>query len=272
MSELILKSTSSGINGWSTLSEYLDCGARAEAARKAKLIGPSEYMPFPEVDGDPVNTTVGSIYGELCQRWLRGDPVRPATQLFWQAGDEVLDLQKSHPATVALSWVLYEKYTQKYDAKHWGEIVGCEVPITIPGSLFGLEFDLTGNVDLLVRNERGLGVVDLKTEGRNDKNLYMKFSLRAQKWIYALGVELSTDFGKPNFCAIDLCIKNKEPKFDKFYYDAMTDRRFAWLRAEIEYVKAQMANPVPRPNIAFCHKYNRPCEFFVDQGCSLVSL
>jgi hypothetical protein len=190
--------------------------------------------------------------------------------LFWQAGDEVQDLQKTHPLTVALSWVLYEAYTKKYDNKHWGEIVGCEVPVTIPGSLFGLDFDLTGNVDLLVRNERGLGIVDVKTEGRNDKNLKMKFSLRAQKWIYALGVELSTPYGKPDFCAIDICIKNKPPVFDKFYYEAMTDSRFKWLSGEMEYVKKQMANPKPRPHIAFCHAYNRPCEFYLDNGCSLI--
>jgi hypothetical protein len=228
-------------------------------------------MPFPEVDGDPVNTTVGSIYGELCQRWLRGDPVSPSTQLFWQAGDEVANLQQTHPATVALSWRLYEKYTAKYAADHWGEIVGCEVPIVVPGSLFGLDFDLTGNVDLLVKNERGLGVVDLKTEGRNGKELKMKFGLRAQKWIYALGVELSTSFGKPDFCAVDICIKNKEPVFDKFEYEAMTEKRFKWLSGEIDYVKQQMANPKPRPHIAFCHAYGRPCEHYVDgSGCGLL--
>jgi hypothetical protein len=256
-----LASTSSGVKGWSSLSQFLDCPAKAAANIAAALDrGDAPYDLYPE-DGKPVATVVGSIYGSLVEAWLMGKPVAPSAKLVWN-GVPLLD---THPLTVDEAWRLADARMSKgFD---FGNTVATQVDIVIPESVFGLE--ITGNLDLVVESNGNIWIGDLKTEGRADANLFEKFSLRQQLWIYCLGYEIKTGV-KPIGCFIDLIIKNKEPKIDLFVYEGLTDQRFAWLKDSVARVKSAMADPRPLPSLNSCIAYNRKCQFLIDGMCSKI--
>lgn len=267
-------STSSGPDGWSALSGYLECPARADAARRNTMArGEAPFALDPEtkevkgkVVRKPINTTVGTIYGELMQRWMRGTPASPSARFSWNGEN----IEESHPETCAEARRLVDKATAHYGSLEQmgiGELVATEMPIEIPESLFGLR--VTGNIDLVLRTPEGIWIRDLKTEGREEENLKDKFGLRQQLWIYALGYELVTG-EKPLGVGIECCIKTAEPKFRRFDYEGITPRRFEWLKQSIERVKVAMEDPKPNPNISFCWAYYKPCRFLVESQCSLL--
>lgn len=267
---IVFSSTSSGPNGWSSLSKFLGCPARAHVDRNRAIErGSLPYDLFAEEPGKPVATTVGSLYGELTQRYLRGAPASPRGEFFWRGPDGAKSMEKSHPETCKQARLCYEDYTKKYSGgppKHLGRIVTTEMQIVIPESVFGLE--ITGAIDLVVENDKGLGIWDLKTEGRNDVELKLKFGLRGQKWIYALGYELATG-QKPTHCGIDICIKNKEPKYDYFEYEGLTDKRFEWLQGLVNQVKDGMKTGEKRPCMENCRRFSRTCEHLYEGLCVL---
>jgi len=256
-----LASTSSGVRGWSSLSGFLECPAKAAANLAAALErGDAPYDIFPE-EGKPVATLTGSIYGSLVEAWLTGHPVAPSAKLVWNGAS----LHDSHPLTVAEAWRLADARTAKgFD---FGQVVAAQVDVVIPESLFGLE--VTGNLDLVVERNGEIWIGDLKTEGRAESTLFEKFSLRQQLWWYCLGYEIKTGV-KPAGCFIDIIIKNKEPKIDLFVYEGLTDQRFAWLKDSAQRVKSAMADPRPLPSLNSCVSYNRKCAMLENGMCSLI--
>ncbi len=261
MTTVELASTSSGINGWSSLSAFLDCPAKAAAARAAAIErGNVPYDLFPE-EGKPVATLVGSIYGALTEAWLMKQPIAPSARLNWNGSS----LHETHPLSLAEAQRLFDARAAK--GFTFGNVVATQVDIAIPEAVFGLE--VTGNLDLVVEQESGIWIGDLKTEGRAESTLFEKFSLRQQLWIYCLGYEIKTGV-KPAGCFIDIIIKNKEPKVDLFVYEGLTDARFAWLRDSIERVKAAMADPKPTPSLNSCVAYGRKCSMLEAGMCSLI--
>lgn len=260
-------STSSGPDGWSTLSGYLECPARADIKRREQLARGGKPWPlFEETKGKPVNVTVGSLYGELVQRWLAGNPVAPSAKFTWDGED----METTHPATCAEARRLVDAATKHYGSLERmgiGELVATEMPIEIPESVFGLR--ITGNIDLVLRDARGIWIRDLKTEGKEEQSLKDKFGLRQQLWIYALGYELATG-EKPVGVGIECCIKTQDPKFRRYDYEAVTDQRFKWLAESVARVKAAMAEPRPNPHISNCWAYYKPCSFLIDSRCSLI--
>lgn len=200
------------------------------------------------------------------QRWLGGNPAAPSAQFAWEG----VNIEKTHPETCREVRHLVDKATAHYGSLEQmgiGELVATEVPIEIPESLFGLR--ITGAIDLVLRTPAGIVIRDLKTESKEDANLKDKFSLRQQLWIYALGYELATG-EKPIGVGIECCIKTKDPKFRRFDYEGVTERRFSWLRQSVERVKSAMADPKPNPNVSFCWAYYRACPFLVDGLCSHI--
>jgi len=261
LNTLELASTSSGINGWSSLSGYLDCASKADLARKAAIErGNVPWDLFPE-EGKPVATLVGSIYGALVESWLCGNPPSPRVSLLWNGAE----LAPSHPLSVAEAWRLFDARTKHgFDR---GQVVATQVDILIPEQVFGLE--ISGNMDIVVESADGVWIGDIKTEGRTDANLFEKFALRQQLWIYCLGYELKTGV-KPVGCFIDLCIKNKEPKFETYVYEGLSDARFAWLKESVSRVKSAMADPRPTMGVNSCISYNKKCAMLSDGMCSLI--
>lgn len=259
------ESTSSGSAGWSSLSKFLDCPKRAAIRYAASLArGGVPYDIYSEDEAKPVATAVGSIFGDLVEKWLAGERVDHKEEFFWNK----VSIENSHKLTVAEARRLFEAYTKHYRPDHLGKVIATQVNIRIPESLLGLE--VSGNLDLVVEDEKGrLGIVDIKTDGRNDKFLRMKYGVRAQKWWYALGYELLTG-RKPDFVMIDLTIKNANPAFNKFEYEAMTEQRFRWLQDLAKQVKTAMANPMPVPNLGNCWEYSRPCQFHSNDLCEFI--
>lgn len=264
MSETInFSSTSSGPNGWSRRSNYLGCAALALFKEKQDSERNGVPWPlWPEEDGKPVATTVGSIYGHLVQQYRQGNPVSPSAVFHWDG----VSIEESHKETCAEARRLFDAYAGSKRPDEYGEVLAVEMAIEIPESIFGLR--ITGAIDIVARQNDKIFIDDVKTESREDKSLEMKFGLRCQKWIYALGYELATGV-KPDGCRIDLAIKTKDPKFRLFEYPGLTEWRFNWLRQQIEKVKAGIANPVADPDINHCWQYGRPCQFWVDHRCAL---
>ncbi len=266
MTTVDFSSTSSGPDGWSTLSGYLECPSRAHAKRQEQIERNGAPWPlFEETKGKPVPTTVGSIYGELMQRWMAGNPVAPSARFSWDG----VDMEQSHPATCAEARRLVDEATKHYGSLQQmgiGELVATEMPIEIPESLFGIR--ISGNIDLVLRTPQGIVIRDLKTEGKEEQSLKDKFSLRHQLWIYALGYELATN-EKPVGVGIECCIKTTVAKFRRFDYEGVTERRFKWLRDSAERVKAAMANPTSNPHISNCWAHYKPCAFLLDGVCSI---
>jgi hypothetical protein len=272
-STIDFSSTSSGPNGISALKGFLECPARASAARKERLA--RGEVPWPldsevkEVKGKevrkPVNTTVGSIYGALMEQWSKGTPVAPSAKFTWDG----VDIEESHRATCAEARRLADAAMKHYGSPEQmgvGELVATEMPVKIPESLFGVE--ITGNIDRVTRTPAGIWIRDWKTEGKEDQNLKDKFGLSLQLWVYALAYELETG-EKPVGVGIDCCIKTDDPKFRRFDYEGVTERRFEWLKMSFGRIKAAMADPKPNPNISFCWAYYKPCAFLLDSSCSL---
>jgi len=264
---LNFRGTSSGPNGWSSLSKFLDCPARAAAERQELLArNGTPWDLFPEDKGKPINTTVGSLYGEMLQMWMRGEPPSPRVQFHWEG--ELME--RSHPATCAEARRLYDKATEHYGSLAQmgiGELVATEMPIEIPESLTGIQ--ITGNIDLVLRTPEGIWIKDIKSHGREDANLRDYFSLRQQLWIYAWGYELATG-EKPVGVGIECIIKTETPKFRRFDFEALTDKRLKWVVDSIERVKEAMGRPRPHPCISNCWSYYKPCSFLVDNMCALT--
>lgn len=262
------KSTSSGINGWSLLSLYLSCPALAANIRTRYV--PNVPRPlYTEERNKPVATLVGSIYGDLVSRYVTDQAVIPNEEFVWvYENNDQQSLDVSHPASCAEARRIYIAHTKQYRPDHLGKVVEVEYPVVIPGDVFGVPFDISGNIDFVIRSPKGIEVWDEKTEGREEANLKAKFSLRQQLWFYALGYELKTGT-KVNSCNIDGVIKRKEPEFFKFNYEAVTDKRFKWLQDSVLRVKAAMENPQAHPCLDNCWPYSKPCEFLIEGMCSL---
>lgn len=261
MTTVELSTTSSGINGWSSLSGFLECPAKAAAGRAAALErGDVPWDLYPE-EGKPVATLTGSIYGALIESWLMGAPVPPSATLLWNGQS----LNGSHPLTVAEAWRLVDARTAKgFD---FGKVIATQVDVVIPEAVFGLE--ITGNLDLVVERNGEIWIGDLKTEGRAESTLFDKFSLRQQLWIYCLGYHIKTGL-KPAGCFIDIIIKNKEPRVEMFLYEGLTARRFAWLKDSVARVKSAMADPRPTPSLNACIAYSRKCVMLENGMCNLI--
>lgn len=262
------KSTSSGLNGWSMLSLYLSCSALAADIRSRYVPG----MPRPlyeEQGNKPVATLVGSLYGDLVQHYLTDRTVIPNEEFVWVfENNDRQSLDVSHPASCAEARRLYIEYTKFYRPDHLGKIIAVEHPIIIPGSMFGVPFDISGNIDFVVETAKGIEIWDAKTEGREEANLKAKFSLRQQLWIYSLGYELETGI-KPVGTGIDCVIKRKEPGFIKFEYEAVTDKRFKWLQDSILEVNNKMNNPRSEPKLTNCWPYGTPCQYLLEGMCGI---
>lgn len=258
-----LSSTSSGLAGWSRRSNYLGCAALASIKQKeAEEQGDTPWPLWPEEDDKPNATTVGSIYGHLVQQYRAGRPVSPSAVFHWNGAS----IEDSHKATCAEARRLFDAYAKEKRPDEYGEVIGVEVPIEIPESIFGLR--ITGAIDIVAYSGGRTFIDDVKTDGREDKNLEMKYGLRCQKWIYALGYELATGV-KPDGCRIDLAIKTQTPKFRLFEYPGVTEWRLNWMRQQIEKVKAAMLNPRPDATLNNCWQYGKPCAFYIDHECRL---
>lgn len=272
---MIIKSSSSGVNGWSRLSGFLNCSALAAENRLRASSGqvlPLAQEEITDKGNKPSALLVGSLYGDLVQSYLRGNPAAADEPLFWDYGIEDVanqDLQKTHPASVKEALRLYVAYTKEYTPNHLGKVIATEFPITIPGEIFGLPFDISGSIDCVVESGAGIIIDDLKTESAEQQNLKDKFSIREQLWIYALGYELATGI-KPVGCKIDCCIKTKEPKFRQYDYEGMTERRMKWLRHQVTRAHKEMQNPQPNPSVHNCNPWGHACMYLQNGMCSLI--
>lgn len=262
--DIISFSSTATEQGLSKNKKWLGCTARAAADERAEAERNGEPWPlFPE-EGKPIATTVGSCLGELQQRFYRGEPVRDSAQFAW---DGVV-MEQSHPLTCAEIRRLYGAYVKCHDPDGLGEVLGCEVQIEIPESLFGMR--MTGAIDLVTRRNDGIWLWDFKTEGQNDKLMREKFSLNYQLWVLSLGYELKTGV-KPVGVGNEITIKTKTPAFQRLEYEGLTDQRFRWVKQMFEDVKAAKAGPhTPRPSEDNCLAYYRACPFLTNGCCSFI--
>lgn len=265
MTETInFSSTSSGIYGYSRWKRWLGCSSRAAEDEKRDLEqGDKPWPLFPE-EGEPVATTVGSLTGELIQRWYKQEPVAPSATFFWDGQN----ISESHPLTVAQSKFLAEEYAKHHTVDDQGELIGCEIRIEIPELLFG--FPISGAIDMAFRNPATgrVRLKDLKTHGRN-QNIFEQHTLEHQVFLYQIGYHLN--YGEqPEGHDILAIVKNKEPKFLPFPFEQVDDYRMRWLRNMAETIQLKRANPRPEPGLGTCMQHNTPCRFFVDGRCALI--
>lgn len=254
-------STSSGPDGYSKGELWLQCSERA----RLKQLSDSKYSDndlYPEVDGDPVATLVGTMYGTLAQAYHAGEQIEPG-HFCWND----ISIEDSHPASCEEARRLFAAHRSEYSPEAFGTVVAVEELIEIPESLFGIR--RTGAIDLVTVNDKNeLWIRDFKTDGR-EHNLLEKYSLRHQLWVYALGYELKTGI-KPVGVEYLSCVKTQKVKFRRFPFEAMTDTRFRWLKLYFQELKYQMNNPRPQPSLEACKKYERACKYLVEGFCSLI--
>jgi hypothetical protein len=264
MSDLISFSSTATEAGLSKAKKWLGCTARAAADERQEAERNGEPWPlFPE-EGKPVPTAVGSLLGELQQRFYRGEPVRDSARFAWN-GESI---EQSHPLTCAEVRRLYKAYTTHHDPDGLGEVLGCEVQIEIPESLFGMR--LTGAIDLVTRRHNGVWLWDFKTEGSSDKFMREKFSLNYQLWALALGYELLTG-EKPVGVGNEITIKTKTPVFQRLEFESLTEARLQWLKQMFEDVKAaKAAPPRARPCEDHCLAFYKACPYLVGGMCGLL--
>lgn len=281
MTEVIFGSTASEA-GFSSLGKWLQCPARAADEERTKA--EKRYRgPFPETD-KPVSNLVGSLTGEMIARYYRGEPIRPASRLIWQDGEELFDLQKTHQKSVAETWRLYDAYTKCHDPDHFGDPVGFEIPVEVPAELFGLR--ITGAIDAMFRQteksaarirDRSKRIVEAGQLVQTDwKTWYQKtnlwdWTLTPVMQIYAAGYHLKTG-EKPDHLCWNVLKKTKTPDFEEHYGDAVTDAHIRWLKNVIaEVMRRQAAGPIPEPHPNNCVTYGRPCQYLTSAGfCSLI--
>lgn len=254
-------STSSGPDGYSKGELWLQCSERA----RLKAETDSQFSDndlYPEQDGDPVATLVGTMYGTLVQAYHAGDEYS-LNQFTWND----VSLEDSHPESCTEARRLFKAHREEYGPESFGTVVAVEELIEIPAELFGVR--RTGAIDLVTLDNGGeTWLRDFKTDGR-EHNLAEKYSLRQQLWVYALGYELKTGV-KPAGIEYAACIKTKVPKFRRFPFEAVTDARFKWLQGYFRELKYQMENPRPQPSLEACKPYNRACKYLQDGFCSLI--
>lgn len=268
MSQFInFSSTSSGPLGYSSQKEWLGCGALAKAKetqRKQDKEAGVIYPPFPEDDKKPVNTLLGSLFGELVQRYHRGEPVSPSAQFSWDG----LSLEQSHPLTCKAVRNLLDEYMRKTPVDAFGTIVGCEVPCRIGPELFGQE--LTGAIDAVTEDERGIWITDWKTEGRQETWLRTKYGMMHQNWLYALAYELETGV-KPIGVRYVVVVKTAKVPVINLEFEGVTPTRFEWLRRFFDTVERRRKTPIAEPSMGNCIQYNRPCTYMTNEGvCGLL--
>jgi hypothetical protein len=259
------KSTSSGPRGYSSQKDWLGCGALALVKERQRLQDQGAgvvYPPFAE-EGKPVDTLLGSLFGEMAQKYHAGTPLPVRDEFLWDG----VSLEQSHKLTVKAARDLMDEYVKKVAPDKFGKVLECERFVRLPADLFGNE--LTGAIDMVTEDERGIWITDIKTEGRNDKNLRDKFSLMHQGHLYALAYEIETGI-KPVGVRYVVVVKTKENPIHNFEFEGVTDKRFAWLKNFFDTVAMKRANPRPEPSYSNCNAYNRSCQFLLDGLCSLL--
>lgn len=283
MSDVVFRSTASEV-GFSQLGAWLQCPARAAAEAKQK----QERMamgPYPETEGKPVSTLVGSLLGEMVARYYRQDPIRESSQLFWEAGGVTTDLQQTHPLSVREAWRLYEAYVRVHGPEYYGDPVGFEIGVELPTELFGVR--VTGAIDAMFRltaqsaerirtkferpAEAGqLAQVDWKTNARATE--LWDWTLKPVMQIYAVGFHLATG-EKPEHLCWDVIKKTKTPGFEEYYSDAATEAHVRWLKQVFAEIKRrQDAGPVPEPSPSNCVTYGNTCSLLNHKTgfCSII--
>jgi hypothetical protein len=272
MSDIVLlKSTSSGPDGYSVQSGFLGCGMAASLREQSAITEKAEgvvWAPYEELDKKPVATLAGTIWGHLTQAYSSGQPVNPSAKFHWELADgQTQDLGRTHPETVKEALRVYDAYTKEYAPNHWGEVIGVEVPCEIPAELFGRR--MTGAIDMPTRDARGVWINDFKLIGREESTLWEAYSLRHQGHLYALAWELMTGEKVAGVRYI-AGIKTKVPKFRALEYDGITEQRFRWLKNFFDTVEMKRANIRPEPSEKNCLAYGRPCVYLVNGMCSHI--
>lgn len=268
---IILKSTSSGPDGYSVQSLYLGCGKAAFEREQSAIAEKAEgkvWAPYEELDGKPVATLAGTIWGHMAQAYHAGTPVNPSAAFVWELEDgQTQDLDKTHPVTVAEAKRMFDAYAQEHGVEHWGKFLGAEVPCEIPAELFGRR--LTGAIDMVTESSDGVWINDFKLISREESLLWESYSLRHQGHLYALAWELEHGV-KPIGVRYIAGIKTKAPKFRELKYDGVTDQRFRWLKNFFETVQSKRENIRPEPSDKNCLAWGRPCLYLVNGMCSHI--
>jgi hypothetical protein len=261
MSGLISFSSTGTDAGYSKAKKWLGCKARAAADERAEQERNGAPWPlFPE-EGKPIANTCGSLLGELQQRFYRGEPVRDSVQFAWDG----VSMEQSHPLTCAEVRRLYKAYTQKHDPDGFGEVLGCEVAVEIPESLFGMR--MTGAIDMVAKRGDDVYLIDFKTEGRNDSLMKERYGLLPQLHIYALGYELKTGV-KPAGVIYEVTVKTKTPDFHRLPFEGLTEQRFRWIKGVFHsIIAAKQGAHEPSPSENNCLSYYRACPFLGSTGC-----
>lgn len=263
---IILGSTSSGPDGFTTQSEYLGCGARArvkeEKARDMHRKGES-WPPYAE-EGKVVPTLVGTVAGFLIQSWHAGMKLDHRDTIAW--GEQ--SLEESHPLTLAEARRVYEWYTDTIPLEKWGRYSGHEVPVTIPKDAYGHK--LTGAIDLITTDEDGREWInDFKVRGKKSLFIMEEAGLRMQTFLYARARQLEgREIAGVRYLSI---IRTDTIKLVNLEFPGLEEERLRAIENFFETVKAKRAAARPEPSEDHCLSYSRRCSFLDDAGlCQLL--
>lgn len=273
--EVHLASTSSGIWGYSVQSRYLDCSYEAHEHEMSRVAHAHlSYQPEPEEvvldkkgNAHPTvnNLLVGSAFGELVQQYLAKTPYVLYSPVYW----ENVPIKDSHATTIALVWEMFRAFCDKHSPDSFGEVIGTEVAISIPEDLFGLP--VTGAIDFLSRDGRGLWVNDIKTTSSVDNKedpFRHHYRMQQQCWLYACGHHIATGEEIAGVRHIIQTRKNSDTYVVES--EGLTPSRMRWLQTYCNDVLAQRANIRPQPSSSRCMKYHKPCRFMQDGICAKI--
>jgi len=279
MTEVIFKSTASEA-GFSSLGNWLACPARAQMDEDAKSAAPFT-APYPE-DAKPSPTLVGSLAGEMIQRWYAGMPISPRATFLWEAEGVITNLEETHPLSTKEARRLFDAYSMAHSPDHYGEPLGFEIRVEVPASVFGIR--VTGALDAKFRLSESAAerlrqagrtaeagqtaIVDWKTAARATDTT--DWTLKPTMQIYAVGDHILSGI-RPAHLIWDVVKKTKEVAFEKHYAYALTEGHVQWLRnvfAEIG--RRKSLGPVPEPSPANCVAWGRACPNLEDNFCKLL--
>lgn len=230
----------------------------------------------------PVASLAGTGVHALADLWYKGEQFRIEDVRFQWYGK---DIEATHPATCAEARRLFQAYALKYDPKGMGNIVGVEVQLKAPLSLFGCH--KTGAADIVIElateeqvrqfeHKRqvtlpgpGYYIVDIKTDDRDEgPKTDLEYQLRPQFPLYMMLYEEQFKSHPLRGTIVDLIFKSAEVKLRTLFIPTPDSDQREMVRNAVAIARVGRESKDPPPaRITSCLTWGNACHHYVAGRC-----